>query len=160
MSHVIKNYYFNYLFVSFENYYWHWFWVRLSNRRWIYFQHDGAPAHYDRNVRAYLNTEFGGRWIGRGGPIAWPPRSPDLTPLDFHLWGRAKDLVYGNDGHTIRTVDELYLRIVNAFAVMASERDILNRVKRHVIKRAAMCIRRRGRHIQQLMWTCDTPQPN
>jgi hypothetical protein len=23
------------------------------------------------------------RWIGTGGPIGWPPRSPDLNPLDF-----------------------------------------------------------------------------
>lgn len=23
-----------------------------------------------------------------GGPIAWPPKSPDLTQLDFSLWGR------------------------------------------------------------------------
>ncbi|PNF43619.1 hypothetical protein B7P43_G03107, partial [Cryptotermes secundus] len=30
---------------------------------------------------------FGNREIGRGGPITWPPRSPDLTPLDFFLWG-------------------------------------------------------------------------
>jgi hypothetical protein len=24
-------------------------------------------------------------WTGRGGTIFWPPRSPDLTPLDFSL---------------------------------------------------------------------------
>ncbi|GBM88486.1 hypothetical protein AVEN_269361-1 [Araneus ventricosus] len=27
------------------------------------------------------------RWIGRGGPVLWPPRSPDLTPLDFFPMG-------------------------------------------------------------------------
>ena len=26
---------------------------------------------------------FGEHCIGHGGPIAWPPRSADLTPLDF-----------------------------------------------------------------------------
>ena len=25
-------------------------------------------------------------WIRRAAPIAWPPRSPDLTPFDFFLW--------------------------------------------------------------------------
>ena len=25
---------------------------------------------------------------------AWPPRSPDLTPLDFFLWGFVKDRVF------------------------------------------------------------------
>ncbi|GBM81581.1 hypothetical protein AVEN_82167-1 [Araneus ventricosus] len=31
---------------------------------------------------------------GRSGPIAWPPRSPDVTPLDFCFWGYVKDKVY------------------------------------------------------------------
>jgi hypothetical protein len=25
---------------------------------------------------------------------AWPPRSPDLTPLDFFLWGYMQSLLY------------------------------------------------------------------
>ena len=49
----------------------------------IHFQQDGAPPHYLGEVREYLNTPFPGRWIGRAAPIAWPPRSPDLTPKDF-----------------------------------------------------------------------------
>ena len=28
------------------------------------------------------------------GPIVWPLRSPDLTPLDFFAWGFIKDVVY------------------------------------------------------------------
>ena len=27
----------------------------------------------------------------------WPPHSPDLTPLDFSLWGYLKGRVYRND---------------------------------------------------------------
>jgi hypothetical protein len=45
--------------------------------------HDGAPAHFDRVVRDHLNERFHERWIGRGGPVSWPPRSPDLTPIVF-----------------------------------------------------------------------------
>jgi hypothetical protein len=33
-------------------------------------------------------------WTGRGGPTAWPPRSPDLNPLNVYLWGHLKTLVY------------------------------------------------------------------
>ena len=40
----------------------------------------------------HLNDTFGNRWIGRGGPIAWIPRSPD--PTLFHFWGYMKTLVY------------------------------------------------------------------
>jgi hypothetical protein len=45
------------------------------------------------NVRRSLNATFQDRWIGRGGPIRWPPRSPDLTPLDYFLWDYVKDRV-------------------------------------------------------------------
>ncbi|KAG8296099.1 hypothetical protein J6590_065086 [Homalodisca vitripennis] len=42
-----------------------------------------CPPHWGKIVRDYLNDTFPGRWIGRDGPIPWPPRSPDITPLDF-----------------------------------------------------------------------------
>ncbi|KAJ4447231.1 hypothetical protein ANN_09235 [Periplaneta americana] len=57
----------------------------LINRQHIHFLHDGAPAHFSRTARRYLDRRFPDRWIGRGGPIAWPPRSPDRNPLDFYL---------------------------------------------------------------------------
>ncbi|KAJ4445089.1 hypothetical protein ANN_06888 [Periplaneta americana] len=66
----------------------------LINRQHIHFLHDGAPVHFSRTARRYLDRRFPDRWIGRGGPIAWPPRSPDLNPLDFYLWGHLKSLVY------------------------------------------------------------------
>ena len=68
--------------------------IPLMIRSQMYFQHDGAPPHYTLHVRDYLNESFPNRWLGRGGPIPWPPRSPDLTPLDYYLWGHMKTLVY------------------------------------------------------------------
>ena len=60
----------------------------------IIFQHDGAPPHWGLRVRQFLSETFSDRWIGRDGPISWPPRLPDITPLDFFLWGYVKDIVY------------------------------------------------------------------
>ncbi|XP_056413945.1 membrane cofactor protein-like isoform X7 [Hyla sarda] len=57
-------------------------------------QQDGAPPHYGCQVRAFLDEQFPGKWIGHRGPVEWPPRSPDLTTLDFHLWGHLKAIVY------------------------------------------------------------------
>ncbi|GBM96102.1 hypothetical protein AVEN_29504-1 [Araneus ventricosus] len=53
----------------------------------VIFQQDGAPPHYGNIVREFLDTTFPQRWISRGAVMAWPPRSPDITPLDFYLWG-------------------------------------------------------------------------
>ena len=68
--------------------------VPLDVRRRMWFQHDGAPVHSTRIVRDWLDQRFPGRWIGRGGPVSWPLRSPDLNPLDFFLWGHVKAYVY------------------------------------------------------------------
>ena len=58
------------------------------------FQQDGAPAHYKKEVRHYLNENLPNRSIRRRGSIEWPARSPDLTPLDFFFWGVMKINVY------------------------------------------------------------------
>ncbi|KFM62974.1 hypothetical protein X975_21073, partial [Stegodyphus mimosarum] len=55
----------------------------VRDRMW--FQHDGAPAHNHVRVCNYLDGTFPGRWMGRGGPVRWPPNSPDLRSLDFFL---------------------------------------------------------------------------
>jgi len=54
---------------------------------WIIFQKDGAPPRWGSHVCWLLDAAFPNRWIGRDGPTPWPPRSPDITPLDFFLWG-------------------------------------------------------------------------
>ena len=56
--------------------------------------HDGAPLHFSRVARQFLNQHFANKWIGRADPVARPARSPDLNPLDFHLWGHLKSIVY------------------------------------------------------------------
>ena len=66
----------------------------------VIFQQDGAPPHWALEVRRALDKTFPAHWIGWGGPIAWPPRSPDMTPLDFFLWGHVKDQI-----HSTRVID-------------------------------------------------------
>lgn len=58
-------------------------WDYFKNQRNMVFRHDGAPAHFARNVRGHLNVRFPRVWIGRGGPVLWPACSLDLAPLDF-----------------------------------------------------------------------------
>ena len=56
----------------------------------IWFQQDGAPPHFGRQVCHYLSVTFPGTWIGRRRAVEWPVRLPDLTPLDFFLGGYVK----------------------------------------------------------------------
>jgi hypothetical protein len=68
--------------------------VPLHQRQHMWFMHDGAPPHFLCVFRQHLNQTFGEQWIGRGGPVSWPARSPDLNSLDFWLWGRLNVFVY------------------------------------------------------------------
>lgn len=110
----------------------------------IIFQHDGCPAHYSLAVREYLNNTFPNSWIGRGGPIPWPPRSPDLTPLDFYVWGRAKDLVYTTE---VSTREELITRIDAAFEAMKQEM-LLRTTTVEIRNRCRACIANEGRQFE------------
>ena len=53
----------------------------------------------------FLDATFPNRWIGRDGPTPWPPRSPDITLLDFFLWGYVKDKVSDITNLKARTTD-------------------------------------------------------
>lgn len=122
--------------------------VDLQTRRAMWFQHDGAPAHSSRTVKAFLDERFPDRWIGRGGPIAWPARSPDLTPLDYYLWGHMKQLVYTN---TPSTLEELRNKVMAAADQIRENRTCLQKTTRSISYRATVCLSEAGSHFEQLI---------
>lgn len=118
----------------------------LARIQQLHFQQDGAPPHNSRGVVEYLNQLFGERWIGTNGPIRWPPRSPDLTPLDFFLWGHIKNKVYST---VPTTLQDLKNRVINA--VNDVTQDQLDRVLQATKERAILCRQQNGGHIEQLL---------
>jgi hypothetical protein len=66
--------------------------LHLIAENWM--QLDVAPPHFGLDPRDWLEQHYRHRWIGRGGPVAWTPRSLNLTPCNFYLWGYLKDIVY------------------------------------------------------------------
>ncbi|GFX73936.1 uncharacterized protein TNCV_397471 [Trichonephila clavipes] len=67
----------------------------------LWFQQDGATCHTARATIDLLKDTFGDRLISRFGPVNWPPRSCDLTPLDYFMWGYVKSLVYADKPQTL-----------------------------------------------------------
>ncbi|GFX88297.1 hypothetical protein TNCV_1705181 [Trichonephila clavipes] len=59
-----------------------------------------------------LKDTFGDRLITRFGPVNWPPRSCDLTPLDYFLWGYVKSLVYADKPQTLDHLEESIRRVI------------------------------------------------
>lgn len=112
----------------------------------LIFQQDGAPPHYAQPVRAFLDRMFPGSWIGRRGPIEWPARSPDLTPLDFFLWGHLKNKIYVTEPESL---EDLRHRIIEECRRITPE--ILRNVRSHFEQNLYLCMEMGGRQFEHLI---------
>jgi hypothetical protein len=112
----------------------------------FYFQQDGAPPHFHQDVRAFLDENLPGQWIGRRGAVEFPPRSPDLTPLDFYLWGTLKDVVYCRKLATLAVLWEEIETVCAAIHV-----DTLVNVAQVVVCRNQKCLDTGGNHFEHLL---------
>ena len=65
--------------------------LRTADYKKYYFQQDGATPHTATAVQTWLGERFGKKFIDKN---LWPPRSPDLNPCDFFLWGHLKQVAY------------------------------------------------------------------
>ncbi|GFT69637.1 putative transposable element [Trichonephila clavipes] len=72
----------------------------------LWFQQDCATYHTARATIDLLKDTFVDRLISRFGPVNWPPRSCDLTPLDYFLWGYVKSLVYADKPQTLDHLED------------------------------------------------------
>ena len=81
--------------------------------------------------------EFHLWWIGRGGLIAWPSRSPDLTLLDCHFWEYMKTLVYETP---VETQQDLVAPIQVAAEVVRDIPGTFPRVRLDLTRRHTECI--------------------
>ena len=122
--------------------------VPLATRKFMWFMHDGAPPHYSLTARKVLDNNYRRRWIGRSGPIAWPPRSPDLNMCDFFLWGHLKSLVYSTP---INSEDDLLERIVSSCERIRNTPGIFQHVRDSMKKRVVACIDVSGGHFEHLL---------
>ncbi|GFT75414.1 putative transposable element [Trichonephila clavipes] len=92
----------------------------------LWFQQDGATCHTARATIHLLKDTFGDRLISRFGPVNWPPRSCDLTQLDYFLWGYVKSLVYAYKPQTLDHLEDNILRVIADIRPQMLEKVIEN----------------------------------
>jgi hypothetical protein len=109
---------------------------------------DGAPAILSRAVRDVLNNTSHDRWTGTGGLTAWPPRSPDLNPLDFYVWEHLETLVcaapVGNE--------EALHRIVDACQTICNYGGIFERMLWSMMRRIEVYFKSHEGHFEHLLF--------
>lgn len=126
------------------------FFVPEARRRHVarlWFQQDGATCHTAGVTIDLLMETFGERIISRNGPVNWPPRSCDLTPLDFFLWGYVKSLVYADKPTTIQHLENNIVRVIGDIRPF-----MLKKVMENWINRMHQTIENEGRHLPDIIF--------
>ena len=94
----------------------------------LWFQQDGATAHTAASSLRFLQGKFPSRVISKQGSVNWPPRSPDLSALDFFLWGYLKNEVYKEPVATLTALKARIRHCIRALpqtTLQATMRDSL-----------------------------------
>ncbi|GFW61478.1 uncharacterized protein TNCV_347261 [Trichonephila clavipes] len=113
----------------------------------LWFQQDGATCPTARATIDLLKYTFGDRLISRFGPVNWPPRSCDLTPLDYFLWGYVKSLVYADKPQTLGHLEDSIRRVIADIRPQMLEKVIENWTSRLDYIRAS-----RGSHMPEIIF--------
>ena len=108
----------------------------------VWFQQDGATSHSSRRSLGILRDMFPGHLVSLRGDIGWPPRSPDLTPCDFFLWGHVKLQVYQH------RLANLELKAAITHEINAIPQDMVERAMVNFRERLQNCIDIGGRHLK------------
>ena len=95
---------------------------------------------------AWLKQKFNDSWIGRRGSISWAPQSPNLTPMDYFLWGHLKINVYKA---RVQDINDLKTRIIEE--IRAISKETLHDVFLEVEKRLKFCVEVHGDTFEQYL---------
>ena len=106
----------------------------------IWFQQDGATCYTPEATRDVLRPVFEDRIISRRADVVWPPRSCDLTPLDYYLWGADKP----------ETIDALKDNIREAIGEI--QLQIIDNVLKSWTDRVGYCMVRRDSHLNEIIF--------
>ncbi|GFV66277.1 uncharacterized protein TNCV_2736911 [Trichonephila clavipes] len=110
-------------------------------------------SHTARATIDLLKDTFGDRLISRFGPVNWPPRSCDLTPLDYFLWGYVKSLLYADKPQTLDHLEDNIHRVIADIRAQMLEKVIENWTSRLDYIRAS-----RGSPMPEIIFKNVMPQ--
>lgn len=108
------------------------------------FQQDGAPAHTAHRTQDFLQQNCSD-FIKKDD---WPPNSPDINPLDFHVWGIMLDRYqkYQPKPQDIAELKTVLQKIWESLPEDQIKKSILS-----VKKRLSACVRAEGGHFEHLL---------
>ena len=104
---------------------------------------DGATCHTAETTLDVLRPVFEDRITSCRDDVVWPPRSCDLTPLGYYLWGAVKDKCYTDKPEIIDALKD-------------NIREAISEIQLHtidnVLKNWTDCMTSRGSHLNGIIF--------
>jgi hypothetical protein len=95
-----------------------------------------------------LTATYNDHWIGQGRPVAWLPMSPDLTPVDFFLWGYMTALI---DMLPVDSEEYLIVHFVEAVATIRQQPGIFECTCQSLLHCCWLCIEFDGHTFEHVL---------
>ena len=110
----------------------------------IWFQQDGHTAKAKLD---FLRPVFEDRIISCRADVVWPPRSCDLTLLDYYLWDAVKDKCYADKPETIDVLKDIIREAIDKIQLHTTDNMVKN-----FIDRVGFCMASRGSHLNEIIF--------
>ena len=115
--------------------------LRKCERRGCYRQWRSLSGHVERIFVQKIEI------ISRRADVVWPPRSCDLTPLDYYLWGAVKGKCYAVKPETINALKD-NIREANGEIQL----HIIDNVLKNWTHRVGYCMVSRGSRLNEIIF--------
>jgi len=110
------------------------------------FQQDNAPSHRAKDAIKLLQQEM----LDFIGPDLWPPNSPDLSPVNYKIWGVTQQGVYGCRMNNVDELKQCLVEVQNSL-----QQNVIDAVINEWRKPLRACVHADGQHFEHLLSACD-----
>ena len=121
--------------------------IKKENIGNIWFQEDDATCHTAEATLDVLRPVFEDRIISRRADVVWAPRSYDLTPLDYYLWGAVKDKCYADKSETINALKDNIREAIGKIQL-----HTIDNVLKYWTDRVSYCMASRRSHLNEFIF--------
>ena len=94
-----------------------------------------------------LRPVFEDRISSRKADVVWPPRSSDLTPLDYYLWGAVEHKCYTDKPETIDALRDNIRKAIGRIHL-----HTIGNVLKNSTDRVGYCMASWGSHLNEIIF--------
>ena len=113
----------------------------------IWFQQNRTTCHTAEPTLDVLHPVFEDRINSRRTDVFWPPRSCDLTPLDYYLWDAVKGKCYVDKPEAIDALKDNIREAIGGIQL-----DTIDNVNKNMTDRVGYCMASRGSYLNEIIF--------